>query len=241
VIRTTVTLPSRRSGLAPGTAAVLGGVAVLLAVAVVLGWRALGNTHAGVAPPTRGTTLSVAPEAPASENARAAPKLPDAAPSPIAPVIAPPAAARPAPPANPPAAVAASEPGTLAASRPAVSSDRPAPPAGASVSSAPGIRVAPPDPSAQAAPGASPTTPAPPQSAGDQGGEHERSFRLSAVVDGVTLTLDYIAYQPSKAFAGINGKEVVVGTVIEGVRVEEIGPDYVRLRDRHGPFYLRTE
>ncbi|HUK13512.1 MAG TPA: hypothetical protein VLW17_09435, partial [Thermoanaerobaculaceae bacterium] len=67
-----------------------------------------------------------------------------------------------------------------------------------------------------------------------------RSFVATADLGGVKLTLDYIAFRSSGAFAGINGEKVAVGTVIEGVLVEEIGADYVRLRDRRGPFYLRT-
>ena len=54
------------------------------------------------------------------------------------------------------------------------------------------------------------------------------------------LHLDYVVYRPSSPFAGINGQQVVIGSVIEGFQVEEIGPELVRLRDGRGTVVLRT-
>jgi hypothetical protein len=68
----------------------------------------------------------------------------------------------------------------------------------------------------------------------------EREFVVDADLGHVKLHLDYVVYRPGSPFAGINGQQVVIGTVIEGFQVEEIGPESVRLRDARGTVVLRT-
>jgi hypothetical protein len=71
-------------------------------------------------------------------------------------------------------------------------------------------------------------------------GRGERTFVVDADLGHVRLHLDYVVYRPGSPFAGINGQQVVIGTMIEGFQVEEIGPDSVRLRDARGTVVLRT-
>jgi hypothetical protein len=68
----------------------------------------------------------------------------------------------------------------------------------------------------------------------------ERRFVVDANLGYAKLHLDYIVYRPGSPFAGINGQQVVIGTMIEGFQVEEIGPELVRLRDGRGTVVLRT-
>jgi len=68
----------------------------------------------------------------------------------------------------------------------------------------------------------------------------DRSFVIDANLGHVKLHLDYIVYRPGSPFAGINGQQVLIGSVIEGFQVEEIGPELVRLRDGRGTVVLRT-
>ena len=68
----------------------------------------------------------------------------------------------------------------------------------------------------------------------------ERVFVVDADLGYAKLHLDYVVYRPSSPFAGINGQQVVIGSVIEGFQVEEIGPELVRLRDGRGTVVLRT-
>jgi hypothetical protein len=68
----------------------------------------------------------------------------------------------------------------------------------------------------------------------------EREFVIDADLGHTKLHLDYVVYRPSSPFAGINGQQVMIGSVIEGFQVEEIGPDLVRLRDPRGTVVLRT-
>jgi hypothetical protein len=226
IIRTTVMLPSRRLGLAAGPAAALGGLAALVVVGAAFAWWALGRNHAGTAPSARpGATAPVA-----SVNAPLV-----AAPAPTAAPLGAASAARgaapPPPLAEPPSAPQqAPEPPSRA-----TVTESAAAPAGAEKRAAVPVQ-----PSPQPHTRASETSAAPERDSGDKSAAGERSFLLTADLGNVKLTLDYIAYQPSRAFAGINGHEVVVGSLIEGIRVEEIGPDYVRLRDRHGLLYLRS-
>ncbi len=73
-----------------------------------------------------------------------------------------------------------------------------------------------------------------------EGGSGERSFVVDAELGHIKLHLDYVVYRPGSPFAGINGQQVIIGSVIEGFRVEEIGPETVRLRDNRGTVVLRT-
>jgi hypothetical protein len=71
-------------------------------------------------------------------------------------------------------------------------------------------------------------------------GPREREFVIDADLGHTKLHLDYVVYRPSSPFAGINGQQVMIGSVIEGFQVEEIGPELVRLRDARGTVVLRT-
>jgi hypothetical protein len=77
-----------------------------------------------------------------------------------------------------------------------------------------------------------------PEQAG--GGSRDRAFVVDADLGYAKLHLDYVVYRPGSPFAGINGQQVIIGSVIEGLQVEEIGPELVRLRDRRGVVVLRT-
>jgi hypothetical protein len=71
-------------------------------------------------------------------------------------------------------------------------------------------------------------------------GPRERTFVVDADLGSAKLHLDYVVYRPGSPFAGINGQQVVIGTVIEGFQVEEIGPESVRLRNGRVTVVLRT-
>jgi len=63
---------------------------------------------------------------------------------------------------------------------------------------------------------------------------------LDADLGRVRLHLDYVVFKPSAPFAGINGAQVVPGSIVEGLVVEEIGRDFVRLRDGEGTVTLKV-
>jgi cytoskeletal protein RodZ len=93
--------------------------------------------------------------------------------------------------------------------------------------------------------GAQPTSGTPAEEPGKQreraeGGSRERSFVVDADLGYAKLHLDYVVYRPTSPFAGINGQQVIIGSVIEGLQVEEIGPESVRLHDRRGAVVLRV-
>ena len=67
-----------------------------------------------------------------------------------------------------------------------------------------------------------------------------RAFVVDADLGYAKLHLDYVVYRPGSPFAGINGQQVIIGSVIDGFQVEEIGPESVRLRDRRGAVVLRV-
>ena len=88
-----------------------------------------------------------------------------------------------------------------------------------------------------------------PETTADQSGTQERKghasprervFVVDADLGHAKLHLDYVVYRPGSPFAGINGQQVTIGSVIEGLQVEEIGPEAVRLRDSRGTVILRT-
>jgi hypothetical protein len=68
----------------------------------------------------------------------------------------------------------------------------------------------------------------------------ERSFVLDADLGNVKLHLDFLVYKPSAPFASVNGQQVVPGSIISGFRVDEIGPDAVRLSDSRTRVVLRV-
>lgn len=90
--------------------------------------------------------------------------------------------------------------------------------------------TAPPQPQVDAARAASAPTPA----------SVDRTFVLDADLGRVRLHLDFVVYKPSAPFAGINGTQVVPGSILEGLVVEEIGRDFVRLRDGRNTVTLKV-
>lgn len=70
--------------------------------------------------------------------------------------------------------------------------------------------------------------------------ETDRVFVIDADLGKVKLHLDFIVYKPSAPFAGINGVQIVPGSIVDGLLVEEIGADFVRLRDARGTLTLRV-
>lgn len=70
--------------------------------------------------------------------------------------------------------------------------------------------------------------------------EGERSFGLDADLGYAKLHLDYIVYRSKGPFAGINGQQVIVGSVVSGFTVEAITADAVELRDARGRVELRV-
>jgi hypothetical protein len=79
------------------------------------------------------------------------------------------------------------------------------------------------------------STPAPPPHAAP-----ERSYVLTAELGYARLHLDYIVYKPSAPFGRVNGQDIIVGSVVDGFVVEEIGESHVRLHDARGPVVLRV-
>lgn len=68
----------------------------------------------------------------------------------------------------------------------------------------------------------------------------ERSFVLRAELGYATLELDYLVYRPGSPFGRVNGQDIVVGSTVAGFTVEEIGRDFIRLRDERGPLVLKV-
>lgn len=160
---------------------------------------------------------SAQPPAPASEVRSPRPTLPvqkGPAPSPNAPA---PEAGLPGPPpaSGLPSAVAAE------AHRPAVP-----------VSGAPMPELPAPAPLEE--------TPPPPPSPPSSPAVEHRTFVLDADLGRAKLHLDFIVFKPSAPFAGINSVQVVPGSIVAGFVVEEIAPDFVRLRDSRGTITLKV-
>jgi len=68
----------------------------------------------------------------------------------------------------------------------------------------------------------------------------DRVFVLDADLGYATLSLGYIVARPVDPFAEINGTEVIIGSEVEGFRVEKIEADRVVLRDEKGELVLRV-
>jgi glucose/arabinose dehydrogenase len=68
----------------------------------------------------------------------------------------------------------------------------------------------------------------------------ERSFVLRAELGYATLALDFLVFKPGAPFGRINGQDIVRGSTVAGFTVEEIGRDFVRLRDERGPLILKV-
>ncbi len=71
-------------------------------------------------------------------------------------------------------------------------------------------------------------------------GTGERVYILDAEVGGRTLSLGFIVARSESPFAEINGREVGIGSKVEGFTVEAIEADRVVLRDADGPLVLRV-
>ncbi len=63
---------------------------------------------------------------------------------------------------------------------------------------------------------------------------------LHADLGYAELQLDFIVYKPSAPFGRVNGQDIVPGSIVDGFLVEQIGRDFVRLRDSRGPVVLRV-
>ena len=67
-----------------------------------------------------------------------------------------------------------------------------------------------------------------------------RVFVMEAELGYASLSLGFIVSRASHSFAEINGREVWIGSEIEGFVVEAIEADRVMLRDDKGPLILRV-
>jgi hypothetical protein len=233
VFRTTVVLGAH--GPRIGLGWLLGGAALAAAVAGggVAWWLLPGRGISTPVPVAASVTASTAatgpaahPAAPAAANAnppvRERPAVfgpPAAAETPAVRAAAPgPASA----PGDDAAAAPPPAPGAAQPSRPPALAERQAPP------------VAPAQEHPKPAPDAArqlPTTAA--------AGARERTFGLDADLGYAKLHLDYIVYRSKNPFAGINGQQIMIGSIIEGFTVEEIGPDSIRLHDSRGDVILQ--
>jgi hypothetical protein len=103
-----------------------------------------------------------------------------------------------------------------------------------------------PDSAAADAPAAGTVRP-PEPGAGQSGGEStargERRTR-DALIDAdlgyAKLHLDYLVYRPGSPFGRVNGQDVIVGSTVEGFRVDEITADHIKLSDRRTIVVLRV-
>jgi hypothetical protein len=68
----------------------------------------------------------------------------------------------------------------------------------------------------------------------------QRVYVLDAELGYAHLHLDYLVYKPGAPFGRINGQQVVIGSIVDGFRVDDIGPDAIRLEDSRGPLLLRV-
>jgi hypothetical protein len=150
---------------------------------------------------------------------------------------------------------AATAPGPRAAATPADTAmvpvqrerQRPAPataPAGAPARATVAAPAAAAATQAAGTPGALPTADQPPGSPPPElradANTAERVYVLRADLGYATLQLDFLVYKPGGGFGRVNGQDVAPGTIVDGFTVEEIGPDFIRLRDSRGPLVLRT-
>lgn len=68
----------------------------------------------------------------------------------------------------------------------------------------------------------------------------ERVYVLDADLGYAKLHLDFLVYKPSAPFGSLNGQSIVPGSIVAGLRVDEIGPDFVRLSDAKGTVILKV-
>jgi hypothetical protein len=74
----------------------------------------------------------------------------------------------------------------------------------------------------------------------DTDSDGNRVFVLEANLGYASLNLGYIVSRSTNPFAEINGREVRIGSEIQGFVVEAIEADRVVLRDKKGPLILRV-
>ena len=114
-------------------------------------------------------------------------------------------------------------------------SGRAAPPrvaaAAPAVAAAVGAPVSEPEPG----PAVPPATPEPAVA----GERRTRDVLIDADVGYAKLHLDYLVYRPGSPFGRVNGQDVIVGSIVEGFKVEEITADYIKLADRRNTVILR--
>ena len=77
----------------------------------------------------------------------------------------------------------------------------------------------------------------PPEQVGRQG--ESNVFVLEAKLGDLDLVLDFIVWSEAAPFAQINGQQVEVGQVVEGLMVESIEREQVSLRGLDGSVILR--
>ena len=141
----------------------------------------------------------------------------------------------------------------------------PAPPAAAPVAATPAptevpatAAVPPPAVAAQEGPAAAPAAPVPALPAavattggaepappvGDAGGQAGGRRLHVALIDAdlgyARLHLDYLVYRPGSPFGRVNGRDVVIGSQVDGFTVEEITADHIKLADRRNVVVLRV-
>ncbi len=214
--------PQRHGATGPAAA----GVALGLTMAAVAWWLL---ARPAVTPgPTTAETGIAAVASPAPEVAPPRPATTDESPPAATVPEAPTAAPRTAP-------AAAAVPTTAARDRTA--GTRAAAPGPADVPAAAPPTSARPEPAGTPAAATAPVATA---AAAATAADGERSFVLDADLGYATLHLDYIVFKPSAPFGSINGQRIVEGTIVDGFLVEEIGRDFVRLRDSRGPLVLRV-
>ncbi len=211
------------SGL--GTGLILG--AVIAAVAALTGgaavWWAVGS---GGDPEPTGTTQASAVLSPASEPSTGAPPVDGTAAEDPEPDTA--------------EAVAAADAGvgpdtTKPASVPQPAAPGPAPAAATAAPTPPPATPVPRIEATGTVPGGAdaPTT-------DPGGGSGPREFGLVADLGYARLELGYVIYRSDDPFAEVNGREVHVGSRVDGFVVEEITRTSVRLSDERGAVVLRV-
>lgn len=149
---------------------------------------------------------------------------------------------RPAPvPAAPPATPATGGPAAAPppAAAPAAAASAPdgaAPPRVAAAAPADSAAVSAPAGEPEPGPAVPPAAP----EAAVAGERRTRDVLIDADVGYAKLHLDYLVYRPGSPFGRVNGQDVIVGSIVEGFKVEEITADYIRLADRRNTVILRV-
>jgi len=72
------------------------------------------------------------------------------------------------------------------------------------------------------------------------GERRTRDVLIDADLGYAKLHLDYLVYRRGSPFGRVNGKDVIVGSIVDGFTVEEITADYIKLSDRRNTVILRV-